>query len=99
MHIGSYYLSFFSLFKSNFNSTASMLEGHFGGSKGHFGGQFCKHPAPGSPVLLLVGKDNMIANWLETFVAGEHVSISPIPPLNKLDGDGNNSSCNCLLSP
>jgi len=36
---------------------------------------------PGSRVLLLTGKDDMIANRLETFVVGEHVSISPLPPL------------------
>lgn len=37
--------------------------------------------SPGSRVLLLTGKDDMIANRLETFVVGEHVSINPLPPL------------------
>lgn len=33
---------------------------------------------PGSRVLLLTGKDDMIANRLETFVVGEHISIPPL---------------------
>ena len=32
---------------------------------------------PGSRVLLLTGKDDMIANRLETFIVGEHVSVPP----------------------
>ena len=40
---------------------------------------------PGSRILLLTGKDDMIANRLETFVVGEHVSISPLPPAVSFD--------------
>mgnify|MGYP005847209033 CR=1 FL=1 len=36
---------------------------------------------PGSRVLLLTGKDDMIANRLETFVVGEEVIAPSLPPL------------------
>ena len=40
---------------------------------------------PGSRVVLLTGKDDMIANRMESFVVGEHVSISPLPSLDDDD--------------
>ena len=39
----------------------------------------------GSRVVLLTGKDDMIANRMESFVVGEHVSISPLPSMDDSD--------------
>jgi len=41
----------------------------------------------GSRVLLLTGRDDMIANRLETFVVGEGVISSPPPPPPPSSGD------------
>jgi pyruvate kinase len=45
---------------------------------------------PGSRVLLLTGKDDMIANRLETFIVGEHVSIPRLTVTSKTHEDKHN---------